>query len=80
MLCSMYTVGMIPEMYHLGYHNNNCVGCVKGGMAYWNKIRVDFPGIFDRMAVLERKLGRSCLKSTFWTALIQPLGAISHRL
>ena len=32
-----------PLMYDLGYNNNNCIGCVKGGMGYWNKIRVDFP-------------------------------------
>ena len=23
----------LPEMYRLGYHNNNCIGCVKGGLA-----------------------------------------------
>lgn len=40
----------IPEMYKLGYNNNNCIGCVKGGMGYWNKIRKDFPEQFDRMA------------------------------
>lgn len=51
----------LPVMYRLGYSNNNCVGCVKGGMGYWNKIRVDFPEAFDRMAKLERKLGRSCI-------------------
>lgn len=51
----------IPMMYRLGYPNNNCVGCVKGGMGYWNKIRVDFPEAFDRMSKLERKLGRSCI-------------------
>ena len=22
----------IPVMYRLGYNNNNCVGCVKGGI------------------------------------------------
>ena len=22
----------LPEMYKLGYHNSNCIGCVKGGM------------------------------------------------
>lgn len=33
-----------PAMYELGYQNNNCVGCVKGGKGYWNRIRVDFPG------------------------------------
>lgn len=48
----------LPAMYLLGYHNNNCVGCPKGGMGYWNKIRVDFPDVFERMAALQRKLGR----------------------
>jgi hypothetical protein len=46
----------LPAMYGLGYRNNNCVGCVKGGAGYWNKIRDDFPAAFDRMAALERKL------------------------
>lgn len=32
-----------PEMYEMGYPNNNCIGCVKGGMGYWNRIRKDFP-------------------------------------
>jgi hypothetical protein len=52
----------IPVMYKLGYQNNNCVGCVKGGMGYWNKIRVDFPDAFKRMAELERKIGHAVNK------------------
>lgn len=55
----------LPQMYKLGYHNNNCIGCVKGGMGYWNRIRKDFPQVFDRMAKLERKIGHSCLKQYF---------------
>lgn len=47
----------LPVMYALGYENNNCIGCPKGGMGYWNKIRVDFPEVFERMAALQRKLG-----------------------
>lgn len=46
-------------MYDLGYKNANCVGCPKGGMGYWNKIRVDFPDTFDRMAAEERRLNIS---------------------
>lgn len=46
----------LPEMYLLGYNNNNCIGCVKGQGGYWNKIRVDFPEVFERMAKLEREL------------------------
>jgi hypothetical protein len=34
-------------------------------MGYWNKIRIDFPDYFDRMAKIERKLGNSCIKGTF---------------
>ena len=51
-----------PAMYNLGYQNNNCIGCIKGGMGYWNKIRVDFPEVFALRAVTERVIGASCLK------------------
>lgn len=54
-----------PMMYELGYGNNNCIGCVKGGMGYWNKIRVDFPEVFQKRAELERFVGRSCIKGVF---------------
>lgn len=47
----------LPEMYLMGYNNNNCIGCVKGQSGYWNKIRRDFPAVFDRMAKTERDLG-----------------------
>lgn len=51
-----------PKMYELGYSNNNCIGCVKGGMGYWNRIRKDFPGVFESRAKLERLVGQSMLK------------------
>jgi len=53
----------LPAMYKLGFNNNNCIGCPKGGMGYWNKIRQHFPETFDRMAALERDIGASCLRS-----------------
>jgi hypothetical protein len=52
----------LPAMYKLGYQNNNCIGCVKGGLGYWNKIRHDFPEQFDRMAGMERSIGAKILK------------------
>lgn len=52
----------LPAMYRLGYRNNNCVGCPKGGVGYWNKIRRDFPDVFDRMAKLERNIGHAILR------------------
>ena len=54
-----------PAMYDLGYSNNNCIGCVKGGMWYWNKIRQDFPEVFARRAKQEREIGHSCIKGVF---------------
>ncbi|MEJ7933520.1 hypothetical protein WG907_04510 [Sphingobium sp. AN558] len=53
----------IPAMYLLGFQNNNCIGCPKGGMGYWNMIRKHFPEAFDRMAKLERDVGASCCRS-----------------
>lgn len=55
----------LPAMYLLGYSNANCIGCVKGGAGYWNKIRVDFPEVFAEMARLEREIGRSCQRRHF---------------
>lgn len=52
----------LPAMYKLGYKNNNCIGCVKGGLGYWNKIKIDFPDQFNRMAQLEKKLNAKILK------------------
>lgn len=55
----------IPVMYNMGYNHNNCIGCVKGGMGYWNKIRVDFPDVFLRMCAIEHDLNRKILGNIF---------------
>lgn len=54
-----------PKMYELGYANNNCIGCVKGGMGYWNRIRKDFPEVFARRAKQERQVGHSCIRGVY---------------
>jgi 3'-phosphoadenosine 5'-phosphosulfate sulfotransferase (PAPS reductase)/FAD synthetase len=55
----------LPMMYRLGYRNNNCIGCVTGGAGYWNKIRKDFPEVFERRAAQERLIGHSCINGVF---------------
>jgi len=61
-----------PKMYDLGYHNNNCIGCIKAaGAAYWNKIRVDFPEVFESRAKLERKIGATCMKKKVGEEIIR---------
>jgi len=67
-------------MYDLGYSNNNCVGCVKGGMGYWNKIRVDFPEVFENRAKLERLIGHSCIKGVFLDELEPNRGRMSDEV
>lgn len=52
----------LPAMYLLGFENNNCLGCPKGGMAYWQHIRRHFPGVYWRMAKLERDLGHTVIR------------------
>ena len=53
----------LPVMYRLGYQHNNCIGCVKAsGQGYWNKILVDFPVQFHRMAETSRRIGARLLK------------------
>lgn len=54
-----------PAMYEMGYHNNNCIGCVAGGKGYWNKIRRDFPDVFASRAKLERDIGHSCINGVY---------------
>lgn len=52
----------LPAMYRLGFDNNNCIGCPKGGAGYWNMIRRHFPENFERMALLSRSLGVRLVK------------------
>lgn len=68
----------LPTMYKLGYSNNNCIACIKGGKGYFNRIRQDFPEWFDRLAKVERKIGRSCINGTFLDELKPEAGR--HKL
>lgn len=47
----------LPLMYRLGYNNANCIGCCKGGIGYWNRIRRDFPEDFVEVARIEGEIG-----------------------
>lgn len=67
-----------PIMYDLGYQNNNCIGCVKGGMGYWNKIRIDFPDVFAIRAAQERKVGHSCINGIYLDELKPDQGRIQE--
>ena len=69
-----------PIMYDMGYRNNNCIGCVKGGKGYWNKIRVDFPEVFKTRAEQERKVGHTCIKDVYLDELDSKVGRIEDEV
>lgn len=69
-----------PMMYELGYRNNNCIGCVKGGMGYWNKIRKDFPEVFAERAKLEREIEATCIKGIYLDELEPDRGRIEDEV
>ena len=48
---------VIPKMYRLGYSNSNCIGCPKGGQAYWQNIRADFPDRFIQIQKIQEDIG-----------------------
>ena len=47
----------LPYMYRLGYDNANCIGCPKGGQAYWQNIREDFPEQFVQIKLIQEDIG-----------------------
>jgi hypothetical protein len=48
---------VLPLLYRLGYNNANCIGCIKGGMGYFNKVRRDFPEEFEAVCKVEDEIG-----------------------
>lgn len=78
-MCERYGIKR-PAMYDLGYSNNNCIGCVKGGKGYWNKIRVDFPKVFERRAKQEREIGHSCIRDVFLDELDPEAGRMEKEI
>lgn len=69
-----------PVMYDMGYSNNNCIGCVKGGAGYWNKIRVDFPEVFADRAKMEREIGHSILHNADGMIFLDELDPSAGRM
>lgn len=77
----LYELGIKrPSMYDIGYRNNNCKGCVKGGMGYWNRIRKDFPEVFKERAMQEREIGATCIKGIYLDELDPEAGRLEEEI
>ncbi len=48
---------MLPQGYRDGFLNANCRGCPKGGMGYWNKVRVVYPEFFAEAMAIQESIG-----------------------
>lgn len=56
----------VPEMYKLGFGNNNCIGCLKAsGVGYWNHIRKHFRETYDKRAQQEEDINASLIKLAY---------------
>lgn len=47
----------VPKIYRLGFDNANCLGCVYGGIGYWQKIKREFPEVFEARCKQSREIG-----------------------
>lgn len=64
----------LPAMYRLGFVNNNCIGCWKGGKGYWNLVRDVDPETYAEAAAAEREVGHSAINGTFLDELVPGTG------
>ncbi len=58
------------EMYRWSEHAN-CIGCARGGKAYWLAVAREEPEIFEQRAKLEEQFGHTFLKDTTLRDLVK---------
>lgn len=56
------SLGLRPPSIYLWSEHANCVGCVRGGKAYWLKVAEKEPEVFAQRVALEREFGHTVLK------------------
>lgn len=53
----------LPRVYHQGYPNANCIGCVKATSPnYWNHVRAVHPDVFASRAEQSRRIGAKLVR------------------
>lgn len=56
------SLGVQPSAMYCWSEHANCVGCVKGGRAYWLKVAKHAPDVFEQRAQLEEEFGHSIIR------------------
>jgi hypothetical protein len=56
------SLGVAPSSMYCWAEHANCVGCVKGGRAYWLAVAEHAPDVFEQRAALEEEFGHTILR------------------
>jgi len=64
------SLGVRPSAMYYWSEHANCVGCVRGGKAYWLKVHEHHPLVFAQRSALEREYGHTILKDTTLEQLV----------
>jgi hypothetical protein len=54
--------GVKPSAMYCWAEHANCVGCVKGGKAYWHAVMENAPEVFAQRVALEEEFGHNILR------------------
>jgi len=55
-------LGVKPSAIYCWSEHANCVGCVKGGMAYWKAVAEHAPEVYAQRSALEEEFGHGILR------------------
>ena len=64
-------LGVKPSAMYLWSEHANCVGCVRGGKAYWLAVAENAPEVFAQRVALEKEFGHTVLKDTTLEDLVK---------
>jgi hypothetical protein len=56
------SLGVKPSAMYCWAEHANCVGCVKGGMAYWKAVEKNAPEVYAQRVALEEEFGHGILR------------------
>jgi hypothetical protein len=55
-------MGVKPSQMYEHFEHANCIGCVKGGRAYWLAVAEHYPAVFEQRALLEEEFGHTIIR------------------
>lgn len=58
------SMGVCPSAMYLWSEHANCVGCVKGGRAYWLAVAEHAPEVFEQRARMEEEFGHHIIRGS----------------